>query len=395
MGDVVEAGQLLAQLDDTTEQIKYAQAKRNLLELTSPASVAEAEQAVALAQQGLGDARDHLAYLISPAVLASEEKVAEAEQALLDAQAEAEANPSDDAQKKVAEAEAALASAQRTLAGNQAYYETNYIPDNFTVKETDRQTKTTTKYVSAPSEIDIAEARAAYALAEAKLSEAQYYLAALTGGDVPEDATGSGLTKLEQAQLDLQAAQDNLDAKRLYAPISGTVITINAGVGDTVGTSPIITVSDLSEPYLEIFLDETDWDKIAPDYDVEVIFDALPEKVFTGTVTQVDPALYTEQGASLVRGLVRLDGQSIVVGSLPVGSNAAVDVIGGRAEKVILVPIEALHETSPGNYTVFVLEDGEPKLRIVEVGLKDLFYAEIKSGLKVGELVTTGIVETK
>jgi hypothetical protein len=31
----------------------------------------------------------------------------------------------------------------------------------------------------------------------------------------------------------------------------------------------------------------------------------------------------------------------------------------------------------------------------VEVGLKDDTYAEIKSGLKAGEVVTTGVVETK
>ena len=37
----------------------------------------------------------------------------------------------------------------------------------------------------------------------------------------------------------------------------------------------------------------------------------------------------------------------------------------------------------------------KPALRSVTVGLKDDTYAEIKSGLKTGEVVTTGLVETK
>jgi len=44
---------------------------------------------------------------------------------------------------------------------------------------------------------------------------------------------------------------------------------------------------------------------------------------------------------------------------------------------------------------VFVVEDGKPRLRVIEVGIKDLLYAEVKSGLEAGELVTTGITETQ
>ena len=80
---------------------------------------------------------------------------------------------------------------------------------------------------------------------------------------------------------------------------------------------------------------------------------------------------------------------------MPIGLNAAVDVIGGRAEDVPLVPVEALRELDPGEYAVFVVEDGEPVFRLVEVGLMDFTFAEIKSGLEPGEIVSTGIVETE
>jgi hypothetical protein len=70
-------------------------------------------------------------------------------------------------------------------------------------------------------------------------------------------------------------------------------------------------------------------------------------------------------------------------------------VIGGRTEDAVLVPVEALREISPGEYTVFVMEDGEPRLCVVTVGIMDFTSAEITSGLEAGEVVTTGIVETE
>jgi hypothetical protein len=49
----------------------------------------------------------------------------------------------------------------------------------------------------------------------------------------------------------------------------------------------------------------------------------------------------------------------------------------------------------PGDeYAVFVMEDDEPRLRMVTVGIMDYTSAEIISGLEAGEVVTTGVVET-
>jgi multidrug efflux pump subunit AcrA (membrane-fusion protein) len=78
-----------------------------------------------------------------------------------------------------------------------------------------------------------------------------------------------------------------------------------------------------------------------------------------------------------------------------VGLNATVEVIGGQTQNAVLVPVEALRELSEGQYALFVMEDGEPKLRTVEVGLMDFTFAEILSGVAEGEVVTTGIVETQ
>jgi RND family efflux transporter MFP subunit len=228
----------------------------------------------------------------------------------------------------------------------------------------------------------------------ATLVEAQDYLAALKGEEIPEDATGENLVALDNARSAIQSAEDELNGTRLITPISGTIISLDFVVGDTVSeNSEIITIADLSQKNIEIYLDETDWDKIAVGYEAEVTFDAMPDQVFTGSVIQVDPSLYTSNNTSVVHGSVALDSTQTEI-NLPVGSSAAVDVIAGRAENALLVPIEALRKAGD-QYAVFVMDNGTPKLHVVEVGIQDILYAEIKSGLNVGDVVTTGIVETQ
>ena len=390
VGDMVEAGQLLAELDNTSQELAYNQAKRDLAELTSPYAIASAEQALAEAQVEVDSAYGSLAYLISPSVLHWEEEIKKLETELTTARQEAETSPSTEADQKVKDLEADLEFAREKLTGNHYYYEESYLPANFT--RTDRETRK--KYVARPSDVSIAQARAEYDLAKATLAEAQDYLAALRDEDVPENATGENLVALDNAHSTIQSAEDELNGTRLFAPISGTVISLDIVVGDTVSeNSEIITIADLSQKNIEIFLDETDWDKVAVDYEAEVTFDALPDQVFTGRVIQVDPGLYTSNNTSVVHGFVALDSTQTEI-NLPVGSSAAVDVIAGRAENTLLVPIEALRQAGD-QYAVFVMENGVPKLQVVEVGIQDILYAEIKSGLSAGDVVTTGIVETQ
>ena len=143
-------------------------------------------------------------------------------------------------------------------------------------------------------------------------------------------------------------------------------------------------------------MDETDLDKVGLNYEVEVIFDALPDDLFIGHVVQIDPKLTMVDGVTAVRALVRLDPESFnKPQTLPVGMNAAVEVIGGRAEGALIVPVEALRELSPGQYAVFVMENDEPVLRVVQVGLMDFTSAEIISGVEQGDVVSTGVVDTE
>ncbi len=400
IGDTVEAGQVIGQLNNSEAQAAYKQAKRTLDDLTTPAAIASAKQAVADAEVKIYNARQGLEYLISSDVYYWENQVATAEQTLKDAQAAGGSNPTADQKQKIEDTTKALARAQTNLGAARQKYINVYVPATFTYTITDTADRdgdgnTTETYTEAvaPSQAEIAAARATYELAIENQKEAQAYLDMLNGQALPENVPGSSLTSLVEAQTTLQTAEENLEATQLISPISGTVTDVTASVGDTISESAIITVADLSQPYtIDSYFDAEDWDSVQPGYETEVVFDILPDDTYKGTVTLVYPELDSTSGSSLVHAIVKLNDP--VSQTLPSGTSAAVDVVSGEADNTVLVPVEALHKLDDGRYTIFVMQNGSPRLRVVEVGLQDITYAEIKSGLNVGDVVTTGIVET-
>jgi len=230
-------------------------------------------------------------------------------------------------------------------------------------------------------------------VAQANLDKARAEYEKYQQGPAADDLT-LAQAELANAQAKLALAKENQSILELTSPMNGVVMAINAQVGEAVSASAIITLADLQQPMLEVYLDETDLDKVAIGNPVEAIFDALPEQTFSGKVAAVDPSLSSISGVQAIRILVQLDPLGIER-TLPVGLNASVDVIAGRAENVVLVPVEALREISPGQYAVFVIENGEPVMRLVQVGLMDLTSAEIISGVEAGETISTGIVATQ
>lgn len=251
------------------------------------------------------------------------------------------------------------------------------------------------------SELDAADAEIAYTQASIQLMQSQITEYQTQIADL-KDSSGSDALEIAiaQAQLDnakaqLAVVEEEAGSSTIVAPFDGTILSVSSQVGDNVGTNAFITLADLSQPYLEVLVDETDLNNVGVGYEVSVTFDALPNQTFTGKVISIDPSLVNVANVTAVRSIVQLDSSSFSKPQdLPVGLSATVEIISAQAQNVLLVPVEALHELSAGNYAVFVMENGTPVLKTVEVGLMDYTSAEIKSGLNEGDVVTTGIVET-
>jgi len=394
VGDQVGVGDFLARLDDSDRQDNLVDAQRELRELTSASAIAALELELAEAKVNLDTTTNYLMGLISLPVYQAEVIVEEYTQALAETQAEAEASPSEEADQKVKEAEQYLKWANSNLQAQLVYYEEEYLPENFEDFYWDANDNKV-YFIDAPTEAEIASKRAEISGYEASIAELEVLLTALKNDeDLPEEATGSQAGGLRNARQAVEDALEDLEATNLVAPIAGTITSINAEESEMVGNEVMMVISDLTPPTLDAYFDESDWGNVQEGFPVEVIFDALPDDVYAGEVVHVNPGLVTQSNTTVVYAQVELDTSVAGWDDLPIGSAAGVDVIGGKAENAVLVPVEALREISEGEYAVFIIEDGEPRMKMVEVGLQDLIYAEIISGLSQGDVVTTGQVET-
>ena len=336
VGDEVETGQTLARLDDAAAQIQAAQAELNL------------EQAQGRFEQ---------------------------------AQAEAGASAAD----KLTSAWVNLAQARDALEEAQAWVESTLDPARAWERHIEDE--------QLAAQRSLEKAEYAYTVAVA-----QYNLAN-EGIEDEAQAAEWNLQAAEwttqQAELALESAHVALDNTVLTAPIAGTIVEVSAEVGESVGANPVLTLADLGTPLVRFYLEESDLNKVAVGHKVTVVFDAYPDREFSGSVIRVAPTLVTVDGTPAVQAWAALDDTENDV-MLPAGLTAEVEVIAGEAYKTLLVPVQALRELSPGQYAVFVVEqDGQLKLRPVEVGLRDFANAQILSGLEQGEVISTGTVETE
>jgi HlyD family secretion protein len=389
VSDQVKVGQLLAEIDNSAAKINYQQAQQNLINLTSPAAIATAQQDIAAAKGTLYTDTNNLIFLISPDQYYWQKQVATAQMTLDDAKTAGGASPSPDQQKAIDTAQQRLSYYQDSLSGSHIRWLKTYVPTHFSVVT--RFNHLVTKQIQTPTDAEIAAAQAAMVVAQSSVQEAQWYLEVLNGKDVPATATGTNLAALETAKLNVQSAKASLDATQIYAPVDGTILSVSANLGDNVGSSAIMVEGDLSQLFVQTYVDESDYAMFQVGNAATVVFNALPDQAFKGKVTEVDPALDTSSGTAVVSGLVQLNPTTT---KLLMGMSASVTVIAGQAQNAVLVPLTALHQISPGSYSVLVMRNGKFTSEPVQIGLKDLVNAQITSGLQPGDIVSTSQIGT-
>ncbi len=389
VGDIVEQGDLLAVLENDDLQETLIREQAEFRELSSDASEAAAALELAEAQKAVLTAESTLRFYLSPYVFKGEIRLREAERVLNQAEQNAVLNPSAEADQSVVDAQEIVDQAALSQALNWETYYEEYVPDFFNFPWRD-QFGFWHDYYDPPSDTEVALAWAELSAAQARLEEAEIYQAVLVGGSISEEAFGSKITALEKTAEKVADAQEKLDASRLIAPLDGVVLEINFTEKETVGSKKTITIARLDPPTLEVSFDEGDWALVKEGSPVEVIFDVLPERTYLGTVIFVDPTLQTRQNTTTVSALVELELSMTGWTDLPLLSGASIEVIGGESDNVVLLPIEGLQSDRGDVGTVLVYKDGAYLLKEIELGLRDVLYIEVLSGLSVGDLVLIG-----
>lgn len=273
-GDHVEAGQVIAVLDDAQVRAREQQ---------SEAAVRQAEARVRLSQHQITVLREQLRQ--------SELGV---EQARTDAQGRV-----NEAEGRLAAAEAQLAQAEASYA--QAKWEREAYTRLFKqglVAEQDARQK---QYAEEGQAAVVAAGRRQVEAAQGALTTARANLAnpairssqvaAVQGQILQAEADRAAVqADAERAHAQLEEARANRTDLKVIAPFAGTVATRTAEPGEVVvAGTPVITLVNLGEVYLRAFVPGGDIGRVRVGQPARVYLDSAPGTPIEAVVIRIDP----------------------------------------------------------------------------------------------------------
>lgn len=201
--------------------------------------------------------------------------------------------------------------------------------------------------------------------------------------------------QIEEAQSTLEGDKASLGYTKIYSTMDGTVVSQSVRQGQTVNanqTAPVIVqVANLDVMTVKAQVAEADIMKLKEG--METYFTTLGSgaRRWTGKIRQILPAPEVINDVVLYNVLVDVDNQDRQLMS---GMSTQMFFVAGRAENVPLIPVAALLKPQPDRnadtaqaYLVRVANGRDGVEKTVLIGLQDRAFAEIRSGLNVGDSV--------
>lgn len=178
----------------------------------------------------------------------------------------------------------------------------------------------------------------------------------------------------------------------VLAPMDGRISSVeyvseNEYTVDEDGNTNLLNLYPNLTMSITIGIDETDILALEEGQSAEVTVNSVSEDdVFDATVTEISKVANTTSGVTQYSAEVTLDRAE---GMLP-GMTADVDVKIEGVENALIIPVDALHQTST-IYYVYTSYDEESQQyggrTEVTIGMQNDNYVEIQSGLKEGDTV--------
>lgn len=215
----------------------------------------------------------------------------------------------------------------------------------------------------------------------------------ISGEDLTE-AVQSSAESLRSAELNMNNLQEAMDNYTITSPISGTIIEKNAKAGDALTSgADLCTIYDLSYLVMVINVDELQVSSLSVGQSVQVTADAVPDKVYNGTVTRVSMKGNSSGGTTTYPVTVRIDETD----GLRPGMNANAEIVVAEAKNTLSVPNAAVVR---GGY-VLVTKDSPSAVNAdpsmiapdgyvyvpVKTGVSDDNYTQIISGITGNDTV--------
>ncbi len=238
-------------------------------------------------------------------------------------------------------------------------------------------------------------ARDAYAKAQASLEIAQVNLntarqaLALRNNANAQDLKNAQIA-LEQARLEVKNAEENLANTKIYAPFDGVVSEVNAqvgsiGVGATVSNSTaLLTLIDDSSVNLPVQIDESEIAKVRVGQKVEVTLDAFSNETFQGVVTAISPSARIQQNIAVFYVTVNVPNPER---KLRPGMTAEGEIIAEEIPEALIIPKRAVQTVRNRAYVDVLQPDGSKETVRVVLGPDDGVNQVVLEGLEPRQTV--------
>ena len=193
---------------------------------------------------------------------------------------------------------------------------------------------------------------------------------------------------VKDAQLSLENQYETLEDYTIKSPIKGTVIEKKKKAGDTIDSNAeLCTIYDLSYLKMTMNIDELDISKVKVGQEVTVTADAVQGQTFKGKVTKINMAGTTTNGVTTYPIEVQIEDTE---GLLP-GMNVSTEIIVNQVEDVVAIPVGAVVRGDKVLVKTGNTSTEDPTVPAgyeyvnVETGVSNDQYVEIKSGINEGD----------
>lgn len=201
---------------------------------------------------------------------------------------------------------------------------------------------------------------------------------------ISQDVYDRSRYDLDTQRASYDIAKLELSYTEIRAPIGGVVSKRNVKVGNLIQLNqPLFKIDDFDPLEAMINVPEREMRLIKAEQPVQMLVDALPDAVFTGSVARVSPVVDAATGTFRVVAQFKDDS-----GKLRSGMFGRVRIVYDQRSDALVVPRAALVGDNK-DASVFVVDKDVAKRRKVTLGYADGGQVEIVDGLAEGEQVVT------
>ncbi len=200
--------------------------------------------------------------------------------------------------------------------------------------------------------------------------------------DSLQSARLSASTGVEQTKLQIANYEEQIEACIVKAPFDGIVTAVSAKEGDMYTGLSIATIEDISEFVINTEIDEYDIGKIKVGQKVVIKTNGTGDERLDGTVVKIAPrATNSMNGSVTYKVQVSVDTKN---DALRLDMTAKLSIILEDGENVLSVPYDSVYTDDDGRFYVEVIdsvtEEGRETHKVyIEKGIVTDYYVEVKS----------------